>query len=414
MDASGQSGATVAESYLEGLISRGIKYVFANAGTDFAPTIEALLKAQETGREVPKFITVPHENVAMAMAHGYYRVSGDAAVVMVHVTPGTANAVCGIMNSSRDDTPILLVAGRTPITESGHPGSRGGVIHWGQEMFDQGSMVRDFVKWDYELRAGQPAEVVVGRALDIAMTDPKGPVYLTLPRETIAELADAFVATPDRPLGATPPAPDMDAIGRAAEMIADAQFPIILTSAGGREAEAFYALSDIAEAYSIPVGQPAMVGANLPSRHPMNFGTMPGDITARADVIVVIDSVVPWNTRAGIKDGAKVIQIAADPFYDRYPLRGFQADMAITASPAKALVALKNALADIMPAKAHRIDARAKDLQVLTEERDDHRAKFLKRAETENPVHPGWIAECVNRIKGEDDIVINELGSIPD
>ena len=125
-------------------------------------------------------MTVPHENVAMAMAHGYYRIAGKPAAVMVHVTVGTANAINGIINAARDNIPVLLAAGRTPITETGSIASRNRPIHWGQESFDQGGMLREYVKWDYELRGGQPVEAVVDRALDIAMSEPRGPVYLTL------------------------------------------------------------------------------------------------------------------------------------------------------------------------------------------------------------------------------------------
>src|SRR5208282_3950900 len=180
-----------AESFLSRLAERGVEYVMANAGTDFAPIIEALSRNPGTNRKYPRVITVPHENVAVSMAHGYYRVSGKPAVVMVHVTVGTANAICGIMNASRDNAPILLCAGRTPVTETGHQASRNRSIHWGQEMFDQGGLTREFVKWDLELRAGQPADSVVDRALDIAMSEPRGPVYLTLPREVLADPAVA-------------------------------------------------------------------------------------------------------------------------------------------------------------------------------------------------------------------------------
>ena len=138
----------------------------------------------------------------MAMAHGYYRTCGKPAAVMVHVTVGTANAICGLMNAARDNVPLLLAAGRTPITETGHIASRNRSIHWGQEAFDQGGMVREFVKWDYELRDGQPVDAVVDRALDIAMSEPRGPVYLTLPREVLANPATHARRSNVRPLGA--------------------------------------------------------------------------------------------------------------------------------------------------------------------------------------------------------------------
>src|SRR5712672_1022109 len=212
-----------AEAYIRRLAERGIDYVFANAGTDFAPIIEAISRNAGGDRKIPKFITVPHENVAMAMAHGYYRACGKPAAVMVHVTVGTGNAINGLMNATRDNVPILLAAGRTPLTETGNIASRNRSIHWGQGAFDQGGMVREFVKGDYELRAGQPVDSVVDRALDIAMSEPRGPVYLTLPREVLA--APAVKARRDtvRPLGSAPPAPSQRAIEEAASLLAKAE-----------------------------------------------------------------------------------------------------------------------------------------------------------------------------------------------
>src|SRR5436305_14911495 len=96
-----------AEAYIARLGERGIEYVFANAGTDFAPIVEAIHQSKQNAK-VPRFMVVPHENVAMAMAHGYYRIAGKPAAVMVHVTVGTANAMNGIINASRDNIPVLL------------------------------------------------------------------------------------------------------------------------------------------------------------------------------------------------------------------------------------------------------------------------------------------------------------------
>ena len=176
-----------AQGYLELLRARGIKYFFGNAGTDFASLVDAFAKFAAEGKESPQPITVPHEFCAVSMAHGYYMITGHPQVVMVHVIVGTANASGAIMNAARADVPILFTAGRTPLTEAGFTGSRNVSIHWAQESFDQGSLVREFVKWDYELRNFAQLETVVDRALAIAMTEPRGPVYLTLPREVLAE-----------------------------------------------------------------------------------------------------------------------------------------------------------------------------------------------------------------------------------
>jgi len=88
----------------------------------------------------------------VGMAHGAWLATGRPQAVMVHVTVGTANAACGIITAARSQVPILMSAGRTPITEEGPPGTRDLYIHWAQESFDQGAMLREYVKWDYELR----------------------------------------------------------------------------------------------------------------------------------------------------------------------------------------------------------------------------------------------------------------------
>src|SRR5882757_3471422 len=123
--------------------------------------------------------------------------------------------------------PTRSAAGRTPITETGHMASRNRSIHWGQEAFDQGGMVREFVKWDYELRDGQPVDAVVDRALDIAMTEPRGPVYLTLPREVLAAEATHVRRDTVRPMGVANPEPARRSIEAAASLIAKAEFPLI-------------------------------------------------------------------------------------------------------------------------------------------------------------------------------------------
>jgi acetolactate synthase-1/2/3 large subunit len=139
---------SVAEAHLALLAERGVEYLFANAGTDFAPIVEALAKAEASGVPAPKPMIAVHENLAMSMAHGYAMVSGKIPAVMVHVSVGTANAICGALNAARENVPILFTAGRTPLTEAGLAGARDAYIHWGQEMYDQAAMLREIVKWD--------------------------------------------------------------------------------------------------------------------------------------------------------------------------------------------------------------------------------------------------------------------------
>ena len=334
-----------AQAYLARLAERGIEYVFANAGTDFAPLIELLAMNANGRRKFPRVVTVPHENVAMAMAHGYYKVAGKPAAVMVHVTVGTGNTINGLMNAARDNVPILLAAGRTPVTETGHIASRNRPIHWGQEFFDQGGMVREFTKWDYELRSGQPVGAIVDRALDIAMSEPRGPVYLTLPREVLSDPATPTRRDGGRQLGAMAPVPSRDAIDQVADLIARAQFPLIVTSALGRSPEAFAALSALTEEFALPVAQSEPSDLNLPTNHPMNLGFDMKALLPRADLVLVLDAPVPWIPKS-VSPGrdAKVIHISADPLETQYPFRDFEADLLITGTTRGALPLLQETL----------------------------------------------------------------------
>jgi len=137
------SPETTAEAYLELLKDRGIDVFLGNAGTDFASLVDAFARfAGEAGR-APRPMVIPHEFVAVSMAHGYYVASGRPAAVMVHVNVGTGNAATAIITASRANVPILMSAGRTPITEEGLPGARDLHIHWAQESFDQAAMLRE-------------------------------------------------------------------------------------------------------------------------------------------------------------------------------------------------------------------------------------------------------------------------------
>jgi acetolactate synthase-1/2/3 large subunit len=114
---------TGADLFLQRLSDLGIDTVFANAGTDFPPIVEALSKLAAHGSPL-RAIAVPHENLAVSMAYGHYLVSGRTQVIILHVNVGTANAVCALMNAYRERIPLIVAAGRTPFTETGHVGSR--------------------------------------------------------------------------------------------------------------------------------------------------------------------------------------------------------------------------------------------------------------------------------------------------
>src|SRR3954470_12817125 len=321
---------SVAEAYLALLADRGIEYLFANAGTDFAPIVEAYAKAAHTGpadigMAAPKPVLATHENLAMSMAHGYADASGRVPAVMVHVSVGTANALCGVLNAARTNVLILFTAVRAPLTEEGLAGARDTYIHWAQEMFDQAGMLREAVKWEYELRHGAQLETMIDRALTLATSPPEGPIYLSLPREVLAAPLPGFAYdSPARRVAASAPAADPAAIATAARLLAAAKNPVIVTADAGRDRAAVPALAAFAERFAIPVVEHRQRHLNLPADHPSHLGYNPGALLDEADAILVLECDVPWiPSRKKPRPDCPVVHIGTDPLFARYPIRGF-------------------------------------------------------------------------------------------
>ena len=164
----------------------GIEYLFCNLGTDHVGLIEAMAQFKRLGRPQPRVVLCPHENVALHRAGGYATVTGRGQDVLVHMDGGTANAAMGMHKLFRSRLPVPLMAGRAPFTlRGGLPGARANYVDYLQDPFDIGSLVRPYVKWS--LPSGVVTKEVLRRAHTVMQSDPPGPVYLTLPRATLAE-----------------------------------------------------------------------------------------------------------------------------------------------------------------------------------------------------------------------------------
>ena len=400
---------STAEAYLELLAARGVEYLFANAGTDFAPLIEAYAKRTAQGQALPRPITVPHEVPAVAMAHGYAMVTRRAQAVMVHVIMGAANALGGVINAARAQVPILFSAGRTPITEAGVLGSRDVHIHWAQEAYDQAGMAREFVKWDYELRAFSQLETVVDRALVLAQTEPPGPVYLTLPREVLAERHETFEyaerSRVQKPGLLRPAAEDIE---EAAELLAAARHPIVITKAVGRDPDAVAALVRLAETLGAPVFQDGGANyMNFPGDHPLHAGYDAASHLADADVIVVAEADVPWFPHVvSPRPEARVIQVAADPLFAGYPIRGFPSDVTLGGAPRLTLDALAGAAAPLVD-RAAVAERRQRWEAHHTRIREQWAARGRAVA-SDTPIDMAWASSCIAEHIDDRAIVVNE------
>lgn len=399
---------TGADLFLRRLNAHGVDYVFANGGTDFAPIIEAYARGQAEGISLPRPIVMPHETAAVGMAYGYYLATGRPQVVILHTNVGLANALMGLINAAGERIPMLVCSGRTPITEHGMVGSRSAVIHWGQEMRDQAAMVREAVKWDYELRYPDQAADLVDRALSIAMSNPRGPVYLSLPREPLSMPCTEAVVNSSMPQPVrTAPAPD--ALQSAATLLAEAKTPLIINSTSGGFEAGFAAVTRFAEEFAFPMVEHAASRPAMPTNSAMHAGFDVSEDVNSADVILVLDSLVPWiPQRQKLKPGARVIQLGEDPLHSRFPVRGFPADVCLAGEASVALPLLSEVLRKKI--NAFDVAPRRTALTARNEERGAARKANVARGNSA-PMSAAWVSACVSEALAGEGCVITELGA---
>ena len=305
---------------------------------------------------------------------------------------------------------MLFTAGRTPTNEHSLKGHRSLDIHWTQEMYDQGGMTREAVKWDYELRNVQQVETVIDRMLSVVMSDPKGPAYLSLPREVLAWEVDEFTYTsPGRIQAASPAAPDPEALDRAAAILAKSENPVIITNWGGSDPGVMPALVELAEKYAIPVVEYRNRFVAMPRHHPMFAGGNPNPFVEAADAILVIDCAVPWlPSQVNPSEDCQVIQMAVDPHYTKLPIRGFQSDIALTCASDIGLRALCKAMEEPAKSASAVIDKRRKTVTERHNKLEDNWAAKLQQVKDQTPLHPAWISHCIGEISDSETIFAKE------
>ena len=394
---------TVGEAWLRLLKTRGIDFLFANAGTDFPSIVEGIARAEQNGIAIPRPIVCGHENAAISMAHGHAMVSGRAQAVAVHVNVGTANAINGLINADRDYVPLLLAAGRTPLLESGAAGARSLNIHWAQEMFDQAGMVRESVRWDYELKDPRQLVPATDRALAIAHSDPSGPVYMTLPRELLAmgPAGDSIDAAPlMQP--ARVGAPDPADVAAAAALLSAAKSPVIVTARAGVDKAVPTLLSKFAARIGAPVVEYRPRHLSLSSEDAFHGGFEIGPWLAEADVVLVFECDVPWMPASDrTASGLQVIQVGIDPLQARYPMRGFRSDLTIRTSPRLFL----QAMLDEVGAKGGDAGRHATVIQRCTQMREN---AFAAGAKQPLQITMAWASACLDRARAPGSILVNE------
>jgi acetolactate synthase-1/2/3 large subunit len=407
---------TTSTAFLEALAEAGVRYIFANLGSDHPGLIEALARARAQGREddVPRIVVCPHETVALAAAHAYATVTRQPQAVFVHVDAGTQNLGGAISNAMRGRVPVLIFAGTAPFTITGElPGGRNEFIHWIQDVPDQRGIMRGYVKYDNEIRTGRNVKQLVHRALQIARSEPAGPVYLVGPREVMEEPLEPYTADPAQYPPAGPAALTSEATREIATALAGASHPLIVTSYLGRNPAAVPALVELAELLAIPVLESAAFHVNFPGDHPLHAGyqfttSAQNEVLAAADVILVMDSDVPWiHATSRPAPDAAIYVVDIDPV---------KASMAMWHVPARRIAGADTKVA-VEQITQYVRDNSLLDAGVVETRRasatDTSRARraALDAAEQPEPdvITPRYLTRCVRELlAGTDALVLTE------
>jgi len=331
--------ATGASLLIDALREAGVTHLFANFGSDHPAIIEALAGDRERGIASPRVILCPHEYSALSAAHAYAAATGEAQAVFVHTDVGTANLGGAVHNAARSRAPVFVFAGLTPYTMEGElPGGRNSHINHLQDAPDQHGIVRPYVKWSYDIRTAANIPQIVHRAMQIARSAPAGPVYVTAAREVLAQSVPRPAVESWR-WGAVAPTAAPDAV--VDELIAElsgAKSPLVITSYLGRAPAAVGRLVELTERLGVPVVEANPEVLSYPHDHPLHLGDDPHALVRDADVILAIDTDVPWIAATAVPStDARVYVVNEDPLQERIPLWYVPADRFIRADSATLL-----------------------------------------------------------------------------
>ena len=402
---------TGAEAFLELLNANNVDYIFLCPGTDTVPIQEAASKFRVLGKDTPKMILCLHESVAMAAAHGHFMVSGKPQVVLVHVDIGTQQIGGALHNAQRGRIGVILCAGRSPSIFQGEKvGGRDIEVMWWQEQFDQAGIVRNFVKWEYELRFNENAGHVVQRAFQVASTEPYGPVYLILPREVLMErLEKVQIPNTARYAAVSTPQADTNMLVKAAEMLLQAENLLIIAGYSGRNTHSVASLVELAETLGIRVVA-STIRMNFPSQHPLYRGSDSTPYLKQADVILVIDHDVPYlPIQSRPRPDAKIIQIDIDAIKSTMPMWGFPVDVLIQADSSKAIPLLTELIHQrATPEQQARCQARFQQLQSESQQLQAEQRNLAVTKAKQRPISPEWLSHCIAEVVDEDTIILNE------
>ncbi|MFQ6011560.1 MAG: thiamine pyrophosphate-binding protein, partial [Nitrososphaerales archaeon] len=339
--------------------SYGLDFVALNPGATFTGIQESI--ANYGGNSKPEIIEVCHEEIAIGIAHGYAKAKGKPMVALIHDVVGLLHSSMAIFNAWCDRVPIMVLGGTsTPDVEK-----RIHSIDWVHTALVQGNLVRDYVKWDDQPSMISNIGQSFARAHKVAMTDPKGPVYICYDRDLQESELDGSERLPNI-LKNSPPilSADIDTIKGVANGLVNASNPVIVTDQIGRENNAVDNLIKLADLLAIPVIEYSG-DFNFPNTHPMSLSGSDRAISD-ADVVLALECrnmhdaltkiARPALSRVPLtKPDAKIIQIGSSDLFIHSTITDFQAlfevDVSIGATAANTVPFLIDECKELISSK---------------------------------------------------------------
>jgi acetolactate synthase-1/2/3 large subunit len=401
----------VGEAVVAALAAGGVDHLFFTSGAEIVWFQEAIAKAHAQGRPAPRLITMTHEHTSLNAAIGYAAASGKPVAAAVHVDTGTLHYGGAIHTAKHAGLPVMIMAGGPPVS---YPGSmrgsrdRGGHL-WMQQGFDQNGIVRNYVKWDHRLEYQDNPGLMTSRALQVAQTEPRGPVYMSVPREVALLPARDTTFPSASQLGIPrPAAADPAGIRDIAQRLLRAERPYIVVSSSGRDPKTVPALVELCELLALPVVTSAFRAYHcFPMNHPLNLGAAK---LSDADVVVALDANVPYVPGpAAPPASAYVAVIDPDPVRAGIPTYEFTADLRLTAGALGAIGALTEAVrATMSDADRGRIaERRARYDKAFTVRMDELERDAQSRA-NKTPIDELWLSHEIGKFVDDDTIVLDE------
>jgi thiamine pyrophosphate-dependent acetolactate synthase large subunit-like protein len=352
------------------------------------------------GNDAPSMILCNHEEVAVAVAHGYAKMTGRAMAAAVHSNVGLMHATMTIFCAWCDRQPVLVLGGTGPMDAT----ARRPWIEWIHTADHQGELVRDFTKWEHQPASVAAIPDALLRAWQIAHLEPRGPVYVCLDVALQEQKLTDPVALPDPSDVAqpTPPAPDGDAVARAAKILVEAERPLILLGHTSASDTVWSDLIALAETLGASVATDRAGPTSFPTDHPLHQGTWRSqshdavlEEIRDADAILALEKLDVAGTLSG-RGGKQVhlINVSLEPYATRSWSADHQAlphaEIAITANADLAVAALREAVTRLIsgaPASRRRAEDRAKALAARSRERRAALVAANDKRRDDAPIH---------------------------